>query len=142
MSVIVDVAEAVKDELNAHEFSIEFVAVRRYQPVFDLKDISDVVVSVVPRRKRTEPASRGAVQDTVEIDIAVQQKIQPGNNGLPDALMDLVEEISDFFKQRRLTEYPGAAWTGVENQPVFHPGHIRKLGQFTSVLTLAYEVVQ
>ncbi len=142
MSVVIDIADAVVTELNGHEFSIEFEAVRRYQPVFDLKDTKDLLVSVVPRSKRTETASRGSVQDTVEIDVAVQQKIPQGDNDVPDALMDLVEEISDFFKQRRLTEYPKAAWSEVENEPVFHPGHIRRLGQFTSVLTLKFELVR
>ena len=49
MADIVDLAEAVKDALNAGTFSQPFTAVRHYLPRFDLAQMSTLHVSVVPR---------------------------------------------------------------------------------------------
>jgi len=49
VSVITDIAEAVKDALNGQDFSQAFTAERHYQPLFELKDMKTLHVTVVPR---------------------------------------------------------------------------------------------
>jgi exodeoxyribonuclease V alpha subunit len=41
-----------------------------------------------------------------------------------------------------ITTYPSASWLRTENEPVYSPGHLEELRQFTSVLTLTFRVVK
>ncbi len=50
------------------------------------------------------------------------------------------EEIADYFRLRSLTEYPAATWVKTENDPVYSPDHMREMRQFTSVITLTFNV--
>jgi len=142
MAVITDIADAVVAELNAGTFSQAFEAKRYYRPVFDLAEMKDLHVSVVPRGVTIERADRSRNQHDVQIDVAVQQKFQSGDAAELDPLMALVEEIADFFRLRRLAAYPDAVWVKTENVPVYAQEHIEEFRQFTSVLTLTFRVVR
>ena len=142
MAVITDIADAVVAELNGGTFSQPFEAKRYYRPVFDLAEMSDLHVSVVPRGMTIERADRSRNQHDVQIDVAVQQKLRTADNAELDALMALVEEIADFFRLRRLAEYPDAVWVKTENVPVYAQEHLEEFRQFTSVLTLTFRVVR
>lgn len=78
----------------------------------------------------------------MQIDVAVQKKLVSGTNAELDPLMDLVQEIGDFFRSRRLTAMPTAAWIKTENAPVYAQEHLHELRQFTSVLTFTFRVMQ
>jgi len=142
MSLVADIAEAVKDELNAHDFSMEFEAARGYLPLFDLPEMKDLHVTVVPKGLAVEGGSRKASQHDVQVDVAVQKKLEAADNAEMDDLMSLVEEISDFLRFRRLEGFPGAAWLKVENAPVYSQEHLSEMRQFTSVLTVTYRVMR
>jgi len=142
MSLVSDIAKAVKDELDAHDFSVEFEAVRAYLPLFDLAEMEDLHVTVVPKGLAVEGGSRKASQHDVQVDVAVQKKLESEDNSEIDALMALVEEISDFLRFRRLEGFPGAAWLKVENAPVYSQEHLCEMRQFTSVLTVTYRVMR
>jgi len=147
MAVILDIADAVVTEMNGHAFSEAFTAARFYRPLFDLKDMATLHVSVVPKAWSAEQSMRGGNQEEHQIDVGVQQKVadDPGPPAVSmqakmDALMTLVQEIGDFFRLRRLTTYQAAACVKVENTPVFAPDHLQEYRQFTSVLTLTFRV--
>ena len=76
------------------------------------------------------------------IDIAVQKKVQDGDQNELDDLMLLVEQIADLFKLRRLTDLPGARWTKTENTPIYAPEYLEQKHCFVSVLTLTYRLVR
>jgi hypothetical protein len=82
------------------------------------------------------------VQCDVSVDVAVQKKLQSESNDEVDRLMSLVEEIADFFRGRKLSEYPRASWIAAANEPVYSPGHLEELRQFTSVLTVTFRMVR
>jgi len=138
MSRITKIADAVVDELNEHEFSLPFTALRHYQPVYDLQEMKSLHVTVVPRAADTAVLDRTNCKDTVQIDIAVQKKLTSVTLEEIDPYMDLVQEISDFFKQRRLKNLPVVIWIGTSNKPIYSPEHLQQLHQFTSVLTLSF----
>jgi hypothetical protein len=147
MAVIIDIADAVVTEMNGHTFSQTFTAARFYRPLFDLKDMSVLHVSVVPKAWSAEQAARGGNLEEHQIDIGVQKKVadDPGPPAVSmqqqmDALVTLVQEVSDFFRLRRLDAYPDAGCVKVENVPVFAPDHLQEYRQFTSVLTLTFRV--
>ena len=142
MALIVDIAEAVVVELNAGEFSQAFAAQRLYRPQFDLAEMADLHVTVVPKGIETSIASRSGVQCDVSVDVAVQKKLQTEDADEIDPLMSLVEEIADFFRGRKLSQCPKASWVATANEPVYSPAHLEELRQFTSVLTVTFRVMR
>lgn len=141
-SRIVRVADAVTAELNGHTFSLPFTAVRLYQPAYELQEMKTLHVTVVPRGILIAPLDRARCEHDMQIDIAVQKKYTSDANEEIDPLMDLVQEIADFFQQRRLTAYPEAMWIKTENVPIYAPEHMQNLRQFTSLLTLSFKTAR
>lgn len=142
MTIILQIADAVVAALNADTFSQEFDAKRYYQPLFELKDLKVLKVSVVPRGLSIVQAARDKTAQDYQIDVAVQKKFSKGDNPELDPLMDLVEEIADFFRFKRLPEFPEAVWVKTENAPVYSPEHMDQFRQFTSVVTFSFRVVR
>lgn len=141
MSIVVDIADAVVTELNAQTFSIAFTAQRSYVPVYDLREMSELKVTVIPRSVATNLASREASNDLYAVMIGVQKKLEPEELDDVDALVTLVEEISAFLTRRTLSEMPDVQWIGSEIDPLFVGELMDKLRQFTSVLTATYRLI-
>jgi len=141
VSVAVDIAEAVKEALNAGSFSQPFQATREYRPAFELKDMAELHVTVVPHAVEITSLSRSKHQYDVQIHVAVQKKFTDDSPAELDPLMDLVEEIMDFFRLRKLAD-TGATCVGVANAPVYAAEHMAELRQFTSLVTLTFRVMR
>jgi hypothetical protein len=139
MAVILDIADSVVAQLSGGSFSQPLTAERHYQPKFELSEMTDLKVSVVPRSLASKTLDRN--RDTFDylIDVAVQQKTDMSQASL-DALMTLVEEIADHFRTQPLASYPNARCTEVKNEPVYSLEHLDEFRQFTSVITLTYRV--
>ena len=140
MSLIADIADAVVAELNAGSFSVPFTAERLYRPDFELPEMKDLHVSVVPRGLEMSTAGRALSQHDVQIDLAVQKKLDAADNAEIDALMGLVEELAEFLGTKR--QFGDAVWVRTENAPVYSQEHLGELRQFTSVLTATLRVVK
>lgn len=134
MALVADIAEAVVTALNDHTFSQSFTAARAYRPVFDLKEMTDLHVTVVPKGVELITAGRGLAQSDLQIDIGVQKKLAGGDNAEIDSLLGLVQEIAEFV--RATGRFGDAAWVKTENTPIYSAEHLGELRQFTSVLTL------
>jgi hypothetical protein len=134
---IVAIADAVMTELNATSFSQPFNAVRHYVPTFELSTMATLHVSVVPRGMTSKSLDRNRDSFDYEIDVAIQQKIDPTLAKL-DELMELVEEIADHFRTHSLSNLPEARCIEVANAPVYASEHLSEFHQFTSLLTLTY----
>jgi hypothetical protein len=134
MSDIPTIADAVVAALNGHSFSQPFTARRAYLPVYDLKDMDSLHVTVVPKGVEMTTAGRGFAQSDVQIDVAVQKRLDPADNAQIDALMGLVQEIAEFV--RSTGRFGDAAWVKTENSPIYSQEHLGELRQFTSVLTV------
>lgn len=141
MNLIINIAEAVKDALNAHDFSQEFTAERHYQPLFDLAEMKDLHVSVVPNGVTTATLGRARAQFDCRIDVAVQKKLKQADNAEIDLLMLLVDEIAEYFRAKRLEGLPEAAWVKTENTALYAQEHLNEMRQFTSVVTLTFRVI-
>jgi hypothetical protein len=143
MSVIIDIADAVTTRLNAGGFSLPFTAVRTYRPEFELADMDDLHVTVVPAGiPAMDRASRALKQRDYRIDVAVQKKFATGDGTELDPLMDLVEEIVNAFDSQKLAGCDPAICVAVSNAPVFAPEHMEEYRQFTSIITLTFRVIQ
>jgi len=139
MAMIADIAGAVVTALNGHTFSQPFTAARAYLPVFDLKDMKDLHVTVVPRGVEMTTAGRGLAASDIQIDVAVQKKLTGADNAEIDTLMGLVQEIAEFI--RSTGRFGDGSWVRTENVPIYSPEHLGELRQFTSVLTLTLKVM-
>lgn len=139
MALIADIAGAVVTALNGHTFSQPFTAARAYLPVFDLKDMKDLHVTVVPRGVEMSTAGRGLAASDIQVDVAVQKKLTGADNAEIDALMGLVQEIAEFI--RSTGRFGDGSWVRSENVPIYSPEHLGELRQFTSVLTLTLKVM-
>jgi hypothetical protein len=138
-ATILALADAVVEELNTTAFSQPLVAVRHYQPVFELSEMTELRVSVVPRSVASKTLDRSRDSFDYRIDVAVQRKVEPSVGNL-DALMELVEKIADHVRTHSLAGFPQARCIEVANEPVYAMEHLEEFRQFTSVLTLTYRV--
>ncbi len=142
MSVITDIADAVAAEINLGSFSQPVTATREYLPAFELADMQQLRVTVVPKSVTTLPGGRAHNQHDYGIDVAVQKKLDAADNAEIDDLMTLVEEIGEVFRFKRLDSYPNAMWLKTDNEPVYAQEHLQELRQFTSILTFTFRVMR
>lgn len=144
--VISQIAQAVTDALNAgvaeQAFDAEFTAVRAYLPQYELPEMADLKVTVVPKQIVLTGGSRSAAQQDVAIDVAVQQRVDPQDLNAVDELMELVESIAGYLRTRRL-DLDGlhASWLNAEHEPIYAPEHMEQMNQFTSILTVTYRLL-
>lgn len=144
MALIVDIADAVVAELNDTAFSLPFTAVRAYRPVYELPEMSELHVTVVPRGVVISRSDRASHQQDYRVDVAVQKRLGAVEAVAMDPLMDLVEELCDHFKglvlaaPDGLPAYRQASCVGIENEPVYAPEHLEEMRQFTSVITVTF----
>lgn len=141
MPLTVEIADAVVAELNTSNFSQEFEAQRHYRPIFDAAQLKTLRVSVVPKKIEITSLARNRNQYDVGIDIAVQKKLDSDTNEEIDPLMQLVEEIGEFFRLRPLASVP-ATWIKTENVPIYGLEHLDQQRVFTSVLTLTFRTAR
>ena len=111
-------------------------------PQFELPEMDELHVTVVPKAVEITGASRGAGTYDYKIDVAVQKRFEAGDAAELDPLMHLVEEIADHFRFKRLEGYPGAAWVKTEHAAIYAPEHMENFRQFTSVVTLTFRVLR
>lgn len=143
MAHVIDIADAIATELLTGTFSMEFTPVRRVLPKFDLKDLDNLLVTVVPAAVDILAASRIASQYDVSVDIGIQKRISRASMDADVlALCDLVDEIGDFLKMRALADAPTAHWRNMKNEPIYSVEHLLENRTFTSVLSLTYVVTE
>lgn len=150
MSVATDIAEAVKDALNAapvETFSVEFTARRKYLPRVELEAMGDdLFVTVAVKSDDRALVSRGGnVARDVPVDVGVQKKLAAGTNpdledANPeiDALVTLVEEIADYLSPGKRLGNGVALRTTVD--PIYSVDHLDQMSVFMSVVTVLTRV--
>ncbi|TVQ33882.1 MAG: hypothetical protein EA376_01220 [Phycisphaeraceae bacterium] len=143
MSAIVELADAITASLNGQTFDPPVTAERSHLPIFDLGKVGDnIQLSIVPRSATVSPASRASNFFDLAIDIGVQKRIDPEAPAQIDALLDLVEQIGDHLRLKRLDTMPEAQWLTSEHEPVLAAEHIERFSVFTSVLTVTYRIAR
>jgi len=148
MALVIDIADAVVAVLNGEDadFSQAFEAQRRVRVSFELADLADLRVTVVPKGVEITGASRSLSQYDVQVDVGIQKKLAAGADEDTEVpvMCGLVEEVADFLKGKRL-EWTGwsASWVRpAVNDPVYSTEHLAEKRVFTSVLTLTYRVMR
>ena len=141
MALILDIADAIVGVLNEREFSADFIAERRYLPIFDLLEMKDLHVTVLMRSMVASASTKDGLADRdIKIDIAIQKKLLKIEEDYEvDDLMGLVDEI---FLYLGSVDAFGPAWCrSIENSPAYLSEHLSTLRQFTSVITLSLKMI-
>lgn len=138
MSTLIAIADAVTASLNAGSFGQPFTAERLYQPAFELADLADLKVSVVPKGVTVATASRDGSYFDCAVDVGIQKKV--ADDAEIDGLVDVAEEIADHLRMKRLDGFPQAVWLSIEHEPVVAAEHLEQQRALTSILTVTYRV--
>jgi len=141
MSLATDIADAVAAELAGGTFTMSFTPVRRVLPSYELSDLAELRVTVVPKAVDITAVARTMSQFDVQVDIGIQKKVSD-LDGEVARLCGLVDEIADYLRGRKLASAEYAAWVRTENNPIYAPEHLHEKRTFTSVLTLTYRAVK
>lgn len=142
MPLASEIAEAVRTELSAGQFSLPFKAVRAYRHDQTLPEGKELRVSVIPNSISMTPMARAVCAYNIEVYVAVMKRVADAKPETIDPLLSLVEEIIDFFRLRRLEKYPAAAWTTTQVKPMISSEHLETLKQFTSLVSIGYKVAK
>jgi len=142
------IAEAVKDSLNATTFGKAFSAARLFLPLFDFSVMDDLHVTVASKSIEAEILGRSsATSEKHLVDVAVQQRLagdpakESTNDSELDDLCELVEDIADHFRQAgTLPGFASATYAGHAIEPLYSPQHLKEQKMFTSVITFTYSV--
>ncbi len=133
---IIQLADAIVDELNGREFSLSFTAERGYLPTFELQELNELKITVVPREDGGKLDTRSSSVHEYAIDIGVQMKPPSIDNDRLDPLTFLTQQIADYFL---FGQRPGGT-TLISPQVrlLYLQEHLHKYRQFTSVVTLTF----
>jgi hypothetical protein len=149
-SIVVRTADALVASLNDTAFAEPFTAQRAFRPEFQLAQLADLRVTVVPSATARDLAAgdrRGAAR-TVSIDLGVQRRVDRSEEGDDVAgLLALVEAIDAATLGRAFAvpasgSLPGGIATCVETEadPIYHVPHLENSGVFTGVLRLTFDL--
>lgn len=141
MPDIITLADAITAEINTGTFSRSIAATRSLMPEFDLAELSDLKVTVVPKAVDFAPFSRQYTQYDYSIDIGIQKKLSGDIETEMPPMLGLVDEIVTFLRKRKLADMPAAAWIKCTNDPVYARDHLAQSRVFTSVITVTYRMV-
>lgn len=148
MSLVTDIADAVAAEINAAAsgtFGQTFTAVRKVVPAYELDELTDLKVTVVPKAVEITRATRSDSQYEITVDIGIQKKLPSGSESSDEqveTLGTLVDQIAEYLCRRPLAEAPFASWVNISNDPIYAPEHLTDQRVFTSVLTVTYRVMR
>ena len=136
MADIINVADAVVTELNDHSFSQPLTAERGYLPTFELPEMNELKVTVVPKEDDGKLDTRTSSTHEYAIDIGIQKKPPTIDNDDLDPLMLLTQEVADHFLFGK--EAAGATLISPSIRILYLQEHLHKLRQFTAVVTLTF----
>ena len=145
MKLAFDIADAVVSELNgapAGTFTEAFTAVRRAIPLYNIAELKNLTVTVVPKKVEINAASRATSSYEFAIDVGIQKKIGKDTDAEVTALSVIVGEIVDYLmNKRKLTAASWAQFTKIANEPVYSPEHLAEDRVFFSIVTVSYSAV-
>jgi hypothetical protein len=137
-STVVDIADAIVTALNGGTFSQAFTATRKFAPILDLKELSTLHVTVVPKESATTISTRASDLIDEVVDVAIQKKVTAKEGAPVDAMMKLVDEVRLFLRGLDVG-ITNAQWLRIKNEPIYAPEHLMEKSAFTSVITTTYK---
>jgi len=133
-------ADAVTTDVNSSGLLSpeNATAVRVELPEHTPKELKVMKVQVVPRPMTTDRLTRSQLQHNLEVDVAVQKKVDHGNLVQADAIRELSEGLAEHLAGKVLTSSDSqkAVVKKVRHDIGLHPKHLKEQAVATSVITL------
>jgi hypothetical protein len=129
MSEVVKLAENVVVELKEYNAEMSFF------PEFELKDLDEIRVVVVPVGTQYKTISRTSHEELQRVQIGILKRVS--EDELPE-LLNFVEALGLSFLNRKIGS---AICVCVAYNPIYSPEHLRERSQFTSVIELTFKVL-
>ena len=137
----IDLADQVVLTLNESDCEPAFTAVRKLFPFYELKDLSNLKVTVVPKSLSITASSRNSSELDYQVDIAIQKTVKTPDDPEVNALMELTLAIAKSFR-KKIYEDIGAVCFKQSIDPLYSIEHIQPPSVFTSVVTLDFKVIE
>jgi hypothetical protein len=137
----IDLADQVVLTLNESGYEPAFTAVRKLFPFYELKDLSTLRVTIVPKSINIESASRSSNEYDYQVDIAIQKVIKSPDDREVNSLMDLVMEIAKSYRGKVFHNL-GVVCFKQTIDPLYSVEHIQPPSVFTSIITLNFKVIE
>ena len=143
MSAAREIADALADSLAAYSFSAGSPAVqRRNWPSYDIEDMADPVVAVLPATVETVRVNRSQWQYDYGITVFIGRHAP--TEAIADETMDLAEEIVDAIRQHDWDEavaWPTGVTSPMEVEVVLNPDEgLQDRNVWRAVVTATYRV--
>ena len=137
----IQISDALVAALNGGSFSSkQFIAKRSVLPLFELKDLSDLQVTVIPRNVEISILSRDKQMYEHTIDIAIQKKVDKPIEVEFDSLILFVFELAQAIGGYDLRSIC-AVYSGIDIKPLYSLDDLAQDGVFTSVLSVKYKTL-
>ena len=127
MSAVITLAEAVAETLS------DFHAEVLFFPEYELRDIEEMKVVVVPLAEEFKPLSRTQHEEILKVQVGFLKR------GCEDELPELLRTVEGLGLGFLNKPLAGAMCVGVAFNPIYSPEHLRERGQFTSVIELSFK---
>ena len=143
MSIAREIADALSASLTAYDFTGTTPNVQRVNwPSYDIEDMADPVVAVVPGSVETTRADRVHWQYDYGITVFVGRHAP--TEALADDTMDLAEELVDVIRQHDWDEavtWPTGVTSPMEVEVTLNPDEgLQDRNVWRAVITVTYRV--
>lgn len=140
-----DIAEAVKNAINAGSYSRQVTAVRSWVPVWQLEELrGKLTVAVAPATPVPSSVKRGEFLWDYPMVVGFGQQVDRLENTFIDPLADVVQEVVDAIKLVRVTLADGttkASHYATEYMRHADAEFLTEKGLFVSLVQMTYRIV-
>ena len=130
MADVVRLANAVASRLGEYNAEVLFF------PTFDLRELEEMRVVVVPVAVEYKNLSRSSHEELLKVQVGVLKR--GCEDDLP-TMLQFIERLGLGFLNTHLAE---AVCVCVAYNPIYFPEHLRERGQFTSVIELTFKAIR
>lgn len=160
-SILVDIASAVIDEIQGHDFGLEFESELSYADASrELKDLTGKLhIDVVPfRAPIIGLADRSNLLYEATVDIVIRKKFTKDDHPIDagevdpaevNRLVKLVQDVEELFTPSQaagqtggLTSFTDAKWKETDKKMDYSRPHLYSKSQFTGWVRVTYDAVK
>lgn len=132
----IQIAEALRDSLNAGTFTETFTATAERLADFTRESITGTTVVVYPEGVAEEQYTRSKREETLDVGLAVFKPCEAdAEDNIGDGLL-LCQEIREAIAGVAMS---GCDWTGTTQPELYEREFAEQLNQFASTLTATYK---
>jgi hypothetical protein len=103
VTTIIELADAIRDDLAQASLSQDLSIERRLVPEFDVKELGTLKTTVRPAGEEIAFESRAATRHDYVIEICLWKKVTTDDGPAVEELITLLQEVADYFRFRQVT---------------------------------------